>query len=97
MNETPSSDFKETWRGRLAWRLFVAAPLLALAGILPAIGGYGWHLLALAGVCLGGWVWAEMLEDAARERYDADRARRERHVHVDHLQQRRASLPRESS
>ena len=54
LSERPTS-FAE----RIGEMLFPLAFLLALGGWLPAISGYGWHLLGASGICLCGWLWIE--------------------------------------
>lgn len=80
VKKEPGSDIEipeETWRGKLADRMFIAAGIIGLAGLGPAISGYGWGLLALSVLCFCGWAWASILEDAAVDRWfaqlDADR------------------------
>ena len=76
VKKEPGSNIEipeETWRGKLADRLGLAAGLIGLGGLGPAISGYGWGLLALSAVCFCGWAWASILEDAAVDRWFAQR------------------------
>ena len=49
-------------------RLFIAAWLCALGGWLPAISGYGWHLLVMSGVCFGASCWVMVRDEGRTER-----------------------------